>query len=130
MPTYQWRFNGANIANATNATYTRFNTQYADAGNYSVSASNLAGSVVSSNALLTILPAAPAQLQLSALQPDSSLQLTLGGDPGATYYVEASTNLVTWAPFTNVSLVGNSFAFNAGAVTNDLQRYFRARSAP
>lgn len=130
LPAYQWRFNGTNIVAATNATYTRTNVQYAHAGNYSVTVSNLAGSAVSSNALLTILPAAPALFQMSTLQPDGSLQMVLVGDPGATYFVEASTNLMDWSAFTNVPLTGSSSTFNAGWVTNDWQRYFRARSAP
>lgn len=50
---YQWRFNGTNIATATNATYTRFNAQLADAGNYSVRVTNSAGSATSVDAVLS-----------------------------------------------------------------------------
>ncbi|HEX5221628.1 MAG TPA: fibronectin type III domain-containing protein, partial [Verrucomicrobiae bacterium] len=53
--TYQWRFNGANIPGATNNSYTRFNVQPEDAGHYSVLVANAGGSVISSNALLTLL---------------------------------------------------------------------------
>ena len=53
---YQWRFNGVNIANATNASYTINNVQAGNAGNYSVVVSNSAGSVTSNNALLTVSP--------------------------------------------------------------------------
>ncbi|TAK91900.1 MAG: hypothetical protein EPO07_19575, partial [Verrucomicrobia bacterium] len=129
-PAYQWRLNGTNLAGATSASYTRVNSQYTNAGNYSLVITNLAGSLTSSNALLTILTAAPAQFQSFTLQPDNSLQLLLAGDPGATYYVESSTNLVNWSAFTNLSLTGGTFTFNAGWVTNDVQRYFRARSGP
>ncbi|MGC3960406.1 MAG: GH25 family lysozyme [Verrucomicrobiota bacterium] len=129
-PTYQWRFNGANIVGATLANYTRTGVQYSQAGNYSVVVSNVAGSVVSSNALLTILPAAPAQFQTFALQPDNSLVLTLAGDAGATYLVETSTNLMDWTALTNVSLVLPTIQLNVGNATSDEQRYFRARSAP
>ncbi|MDB6018478.1 MAG: glucose/sorbosone dehydrogenase domain protein, partial [Pedosphaera sp.] len=51
---YQWRFNGTNIVGATNSNYTRAGVQLGDAGNYSVVATNLAGSVISSNAVLTV----------------------------------------------------------------------------
>jgi len=129
-PTYQWRFNGTNIAAATIASYTRTNVQYSQAGNYSVLVSNLAGTVISSNALLTILPAAPAEFQTYAIQPDSSMILDLNGDVGATYFVESSTNLVDWSVLTNVSLTSPTIQFSIGTTTNDPQRYFRARSAP
>lgn len=129
-PAYQWRFNGTNIAGATLPSYTRTNVQYSQAGNYSVVVSNLVGSVISSNALLTILPAAAAQFQAFTLAPDSSLTLTLAGDAGATYFVETSTNLVSWTALTNLSLVVPTIQFNVGNATADEQRYFRARSAP
>ncbi len=52
---YQWRFNGANIANATNSTYTRVNAQPADAGNYTVFVSNAQGNATSAAATLTVV---------------------------------------------------------------------------
>src|SRR5208283_2937628 len=41
---YQWSFNGTNIYGATNTTLTLSNVQFAQAGNYSVAASNVYGS--------------------------------------------------------------------------------------
>ena len=129
-PAYQWQFNGTNLAAATSTSYTRMNAQYTDAGNYSVLVTNVAGSVTSSVAPLAILTASSGQFQSSTVQPDGSLRLVLVGDPGATYFVEASTNLANWSAFTNLPLTGSAFTFNAGWVTNDVQRYFRARSGP
>ena len=54
---YLWQFNGANLANATNATLTLTNVQLGQGGNYSVLVSNAAGFILSSNALLTVSPA-------------------------------------------------------------------------
>lgn len=51
---YQWRKNTAPIANQTNATFTLPNVQTNDAGVYSVVVTNLFGSVLSSNATLTV----------------------------------------------------------------------------
>jgi hypothetical protein len=51
---YQWRFNGTNISGATATNYTKTNVQLSDAGNYSVVVTNVAGSVTSSNAVLTV----------------------------------------------------------------------------
>jgi hypothetical protein len=52
--TYQWRFNGADIATATATNYTRMNAQSFDAGQYSVVVSNSAGSITSQVATLTV----------------------------------------------------------------------------
>lgn len=52
--TYQWRFNGSNINNATNSTYSISNVQSSHAGQYSVRVTNAAGNVTSANATLTV----------------------------------------------------------------------------
>ncbi len=55
-PTYQWFKNSTILLpGATNLTLTLTNLQVADAGTYSLTASNSAGSATSSNALLTVL---------------------------------------------------------------------------
>jgi Ig-like domain-containing protein/uncharacterized protein DUF642 len=55
--TYQWRFNGSNIAGATSSTFTQTNVQAADGGNYDVVVSNGSGPVTSAVATLTVVPA-------------------------------------------------------------------------
>ncbi|MDB6122304.1 MAG: non-specific endonuclease [Pedosphaera sp.] len=52
---YQWLFNGSSIAGASLSSYSRSNVQLADGGNYSVIVSNSAGTMISSNALLTVI---------------------------------------------------------------------------
>ncbi len=51
---YRWSWNGTNLVGATNATLTLNNVQLAQAGNYSVQVSNLAGSTNSTVAKLTV----------------------------------------------------------------------------
>jgi hypothetical protein len=51
---YQWNFNGTNIAGATNTTLTLTNVQVSQAGNYTVLVTNRFGSVLSSNAILVV----------------------------------------------------------------------------
>ena len=51
---YQWLFGGDPLSDKTNPVLTLVNVQLSDAGNYSVIVSNAAGSVTSSNALLTV----------------------------------------------------------------------------
>jgi len=51
---YQWRFNGEELAGATQSAYTLPNVQPEHGGIYSVVASNLFGTATSSNALLNV----------------------------------------------------------------------------
>ncbi|MBL9210757.1 MAG: immunoglobulin domain-containing protein, partial [Opitutaceae bacterium] len=56
-PAFRWRRNGVEIAGATNSTLVLPNVQPADAGDYTVVASNSAGSVTSAPATLTVVAA-------------------------------------------------------------------------
>ncbi len=61
--TYQWSLNGTNLVAATNKTYAILATQAADAGTYGVVVKGDGGTVISSNAVLTVLsPAAVCDL--------------------------------------------------------------------
>lgn len=51
---YQWRFNGGNIAGATSSTLSLTNVQAGQAGTYSVVVSNSAGATASANATLAV----------------------------------------------------------------------------
>ena len=51
---WQWKFNGTNLLNATNASLTLTNVQLSKAGIYSARVANLFGSATSSNAVLTV----------------------------------------------------------------------------
>jgi fibronectin-binding autotransporter adhesin len=52
---FQWKFNGNNLSDATNATLNLHNVQTSQSGNYSLMASNGEGSVSSSNAFLSVI---------------------------------------------------------------------------
>jgi hypothetical protein len=126
-PGYQWRFNSVPIPGATDSSYTRFNVQTNDVGNYSVFVTNIAGSLVSSNALLSLLPPQPSQFQLLTLLPDGTLKLVFTGEPGAAYTIEVSTNLTDWSVLTNLVNTNGTVEFNAGQTSDYPQRFFRAR---
>jgi hypothetical protein len=60
-PGYQWRRNGANISGATASSYARNNVQSADVGLFSVVVSNLAGTVTSTEASLSLTHLPPSE---------------------------------------------------------------------
>ena len=51
---YQWSFNGTNLSGATNTMLMLTNVQVSQAGNYTVLVTNAFGSILSSNAMLTV----------------------------------------------------------------------------
>jgi hypothetical protein len=55
---YQWEFSGSPLPGATNSTLAQSNVSLANSGNYAVIVSNTFGTVVSSNAVLTVIPSA------------------------------------------------------------------------
>lgn len=92
-PYYQWLLNGIPIPNATNVALTPTNIQLDQAGNYSVLVSNAFGFTLSSNALLTVVPAF---LTTQAANPslyDAYLaaSITTGSD-GATLWFQWGVN--------------------------------------
>ena len=52
---YQWQFQGTNIAGATSSTLTLVNAQATNSGSYQAVVTNLAGSVTSSVAVVTVV---------------------------------------------------------------------------
>jgi GH25 family lysozyme M1 (1,4-beta-N-acetylmuramidase) len=131
-PNFQWQFNDAPISGATNASLTLTNVQPANEGNYSVVATNDAGSAASPEAGLALIPPSPAQFQSIVVEPGGSLQISFTGDANTnwTYTIETSTNLVTWSIFTNLSSANGSFNFSVSPVANRPRQFFRAVSGP
>jgi uncharacterized repeat protein (TIGR03806 family) len=108
---YQWRFNGTNISGATDSAYTVANAQPANAGAYSVIVTNLAGSVASSNASLTVN--APPSI---TTQPQSQAVIQ-GGN--ATFSVAA----------TGMPPLGYQWQFNADAIAGATDATFTKTNA-
>jgi alpha-L-arabinofuranosidase len=101
MPlSYQWYFNSVVLDAATNATLSLNGVQTNNAGNYYAVVSNPAGSVTSSNAVLTVNPQTLMLLNVG-LQPafvtansgDRSIRLTFNGIPEHTYQIEYTEDL-------------------------------------
>jgi hypothetical protein len=82
---YQWRFNGGNIAGATNRILTIDPVRTNDAGLYSVLVNNAAGSAISASAALTVL------IPATIIQQPTNQTVTLSGfATNATFNVVAT----------------------------------------
>jgi hypothetical protein len=118
--TYQWKKNGSNISGATKSSYTISSTKTSDAGSYTVTVSNSAGSVTSSAATLTVnggsTPSGTAVRSVNRsgksatvilkLEPDPDVSVmfveehvpsgvTISVNNGGTYI--ASQNMIRWS---------------------------------
>jgi len=94
---YQWYFNGTNaLGNATNSSLTLTNVQSSDAGGYSVSVSNTAGSTNSATAQLTVTPSVRSGVATEAwhLSPGDRPYLTSDNNQRGLAYNPVTTNLV------------------------------------
>lgn len=78
-PAYQWQFNRAAIPGAISSSYVRTNVQGADAGEYAVVVTNVAGSLNSSNALLIVHepPAVTGSPQSRSVKVGSNVTFTV-----------------------------------------------------
>jgi endonuclease/exonuclease/phosphatase family metal-dependent hydrolase len=106
---YQWLFNGTNISGANAYVFTINNVQPTNAGNYSVLVTNIAGSITSSNAVLTVSNFPPS----ITTQPQSQT-VNVGASP--TFTVVASGT----APLSYQWLLGGTNI--PGATTNSCTR--------
>jgi alpha-tubulin suppressor-like RCC1 family protein len=124
---YQWQANGTNLVDATNATLTLNNITLDQAGIYSVTIANDAGSVTSSNAVLSVYANAAALLNGCSFSYANGVQFTVAGVPGFNYAVQESTNLIDW-----ISLITNTspFSFTNINTHNYPQQFYRALYLP
>jgi len=119
---YQWYFNHTNLlAAATNASLTLTNVQPCQGGNYSVVVTNLYGSVLSSNALLTVIGFPP----VITNQPIGE-RISIGC--GATFSVGVSgttpLNYQWWKSNSVISGQTNSTLILSNVQTNAFAGYF------
>jgi alpha-tubulin suppressor-like RCC1 family protein len=131
---YQWQFNGTNIDGATNAALTLASVQTNSAGYYSLIASNVFGTITSSNATLTVLAVPPTLVlqptnQMALLGSNVTFVVANGPGPIPVFYqwqyngtnLDRATNaslVLTNVQFTNQGnyqvVVSNAF----GAITS------------
>jgi hypothetical protein len=123
---YQWEWNGTNIADATNATLTLTNVRPAQAGGYAVAVTNVAGSVTSVVASLTV-SSPEIVLQISLAGPQVSI--SFASQPGLSYVLEYKHLLddPAWTPLPPaVSGTGGPLTLKDSNNSPD-RRYYRLR---
>ncbi len=122
---YQWLFNGANVAGATNSTLALVNVQTNQSGNYSVAVSNPFGATNSFSAALTVFP--PSGYVIFSAGVSSSTKIftnsAVAGPPtgqtgtnGGTYlyalFASATATSVNGQTTPVVGGANNNYAFN------------------
>lgn len=118
---YQWLWHGTNLTGATQSSYSRTNLVLNDAGPYSVSLSNIAGTLLSSNATLSVrLPEPPEFKSLSLVSPGVA-HLTLTGEFGE-YTIQSASNLVDWVSLESLLLTNQTVEL---FLTNPPPRFYR-----
>ncbi len=126
---YQWFFNGTNLAGASGNVLTRTNVQAADAGNYSVVVSNLINVAASQPAQLTVLSSGVIpQIDGISLLPGQGIQLDFSGGPG-NFAVDVSSALNSWTQLTTLSATGAVFHYVDPQGGLD-SRFYRLRTTP
>jgi hypothetical protein len=115
---YQWLFNGTNIYGATTNPFTIGSAQLTNAGIYSVTVTNIAGGVTSSNAVLTVTNAPPSisiqpQNQNVLAGQTATFSVTAGGTMPLNYqWLLGGTNIS--GATTNPFVLANVQSTNAG----------------
>ncbi|HOC56685.1 MAG TPA: immunoglobulin domain-containing protein [Verrucomicrobiota bacterium] len=117
-PSFQWRKGGTPIAGATGTSYTLSNVQVADVGSYSVVVTNVAGSVTSGNAVLTVYvpPAITAQPQDQNIAAGGNVTFSVAvtGTAPLAYQWRVNGNPIAGATASSLALV-NVQASDAGS---------------
>ena len=119
-PTYQWRLNGAVVAEATSATLTFAPARAEQAGDYTVVATNALGSVTSAVATLVVnsppkIAVAP-QPVLIGTDGTATVAVTASGVGALTYQWLRNGDPITGA--TNASLTTGTYGSYSVAVSN------------
>ena len=138
-PTYQWKKNGVPIARATASTYTIASTRSSDTATYTVIVSNVAGSITSSPAKLTIKwsrsssqltdtagsSEALAELEVvSASMVDGRFHMSLTGPVDINYVIWGSADGTVWQQIITLPVAKVPFEYiDADPATNSARFY-------
>jgi hypothetical protein len=112
---YQWQFNGADIAGATGGSLTIANVTATNIGVYAVIVNNAAGSVISSFVTL-----ASVDIKMFA-------GVIVNGPLGSNYLIQASASLLNgWTTLTNVALPTQPYIYIDYSSPTNTAQFYRA----
>ena len=126
---YQWRQGGTNLAGATGSALMLANVQFANASSYSVLVTNAFGSMLSSDATLTVVQVQRAEIKfvVPAGSASSTVRLEIRGAPNRVYVIEASTNLMDWVTIgLGATDTGGNVKFTDPNEANPPVQFYRA----
>ena len=126
-PVWQWRCSGTNVPGVTGATLFLPNVALSQAGTYAVAVTNIAGSSISSNAVLSVYSSAVPTLSGASVAGNRQFQLSLTAVPGYNYAIWVSTNLSDWAWLQTTSA---PFTFTDTNISGFKYRFYRAQYVP
>jgi sugar lactone lactonase YvrE len=112
---YQWQFNGTNIAGANGASFTITNVSGANVGVYTVVVSNAAGSTTSQTAIVGNIA-----IQMFA-------GVVVNGPVGTNYVIQSTSNLNNgWTTRTNLALPSQPYIYIDYSSPTNPQQFYRA----
>ena len=117
--TYQWRFNGDNIAGSTASTLTIGGVVGAHAGLYSVAVTNAYGFGISASAPLTVIP-------VRVFSPWGAIAGGFGSDAASGVAVDSAGNALVVGHFSGTATFGATQLTNAGARDGFLAKFSAA----
>jgi len=113
---YQWRFNGREMAGATNASLVPPTPGTADVGTYDVVVSSATGSTISAPVRLTLVDIAVLPV------------VRIDGVVGQQYRIEFQTDIeTTWNPLDEVTLTTSPFYYLDLSGRTEHHRFYRVR---
>jgi len=128
-PSYQWLFNGAALhgGGARNSTLNFSSVDWTNSGTYSVVVSNVYGSVTSAPATLTVVGNLPVSLTTVAtpVLGSSGFTFQFSVQPGFTYVIMASSDLVNWTPIATNTASAGTVLFTDPVASNFPYRFYR-----
>ena len=100
---FQWQFGGVNIAGALGSSLTLSNVSPAQAGQYRLIVTNYFGSVTSTNAFLTVVPAVAGEI-INPARVQQTFSLGISSQTGKSYTLEYTDSLSNpvWIQVTSV----------------------------